>query len=204
MPGKRYAARSFRASSCPRIVRRAFGRGVRGKAGRSRRRRRGRRSPRRGRRGGGRRARGRRAGDVPRERLDVRDELRAALSGGGAAHAPAEGDAETAVRSLIRPDDERLRLGGAVEARPVEVREAVVEFTSHRRHRSDPVALAFDQRVDTGERLFIPCGTVGRGGGLYIHGADGSGGGKAQSVTVTPRQKAMRSLICAAAGLGSG
>lgn len=63
---------------------------------------------------------------------------RGAGPGRGTADATGEGDAQTAVRPLVRPDHQQLGRDDAIEAGPIVVVEGVVQLAGDRRQRSDP------------------------------------------------------------------
>src|SRR5690606_21793121 len=115
------------------------------------------------------RARGRVAGDVPGECIDVRHQLGLAAARRRAAHALVQRDADAGRQALERADHQ---FGAVVqvEAAPVEVGQRMPQQRRQVGGIGDQVALAVHQRTGLVEQLGVLFGLVaGQGAGMERH-----------------------------------
>ena len=99
--------------------------------------------------------RARTAGDVFGPCMDVGDVLRFSGAGRSAADPPLKRDGKATVPALIRSDLEHTGLRCAVEPRPVEMIEPVVELAHHRGHGRNPVGFTFKQAFDSVRNFLV-------------------------------------------------
>ena len=86
---------------------------------------------------------------MAREGVNVWNDKRLSRKSGSPAHALAFRNAKAAVRSLIGSDYQAIALFGvAIEARPVELWEGLMDLACNRRHRCHEIVLVLDEALD--------------------------------------------------------